>query len=146
MSKSEATRLIGVSLTFLAAILGAAQPNGRVSVHRVNGQRWNTTGPFPVFQNGKIGYIDVSGKLVISAQFERIEECLFSEGLASVSMGAGSFGYIDNVGKFVIAPRKFRRAGPFVGGVAAVENEAGGCGYIDTTGSPLANPSVSGVQ
>jgi hypothetical protein len=50
--------------------------------------------------NGKFGYIDKSGKVVISPQFLYARP--FSEGLAAVANDQFAFGYIDSQGKVVI--------------------------------------------
>ncbi len=83
--------------------------------------------------NGKSGYINQAGKLVIPAEFLDAED--FSEGLAAVQVGGemrwcpeengsrrGSpkrFGYIDKAGKMTITPQ-FEYAGPFREGLANV--------------------------
>src|SRR5690242_17555808 len=54
---------------------------------------------YPVHANGKYGYMDRSGKLVIQPQFDKAEE--FSEGLAPVQAG-NRWGYTDKSGKFAI--------------------------------------------
>ena len=56
----------------------------------------------PSETEGKYGYIDTSGKMIIPPQFEIAED--FSEGLSWVrSWGGGpNFGFIDRTGKMVI--------------------------------------------
>jgi hypothetical protein len=71
---------------------------------------------FPVDKNGKTGYIDQTGKLIIPFQFD--EAWAFSEGLAPVRIGE-DWGYIDASGKIVIKPRFFQ-ASAFSQGFAAV--------------------------
>ena len=46
----------------------------------------------PVKVNGKLGFIDKSGKLVIDAKYDEAEN--FSEGLAGVELN-GKWGYIN---------------------------------------------------
>jgi hypothetical protein len=50
-------------------------------------------------KNGKYGYIDKTGKIVIKPQFDKAYD--FSEGLASISLN-GKWGFIDNTGKIAI--------------------------------------------
>ncbi len=95
---------------------------------------------FVVTVNGKQGYIDKTGKILIQPQFHGASE--FSEGLAIV----GTFenykaGYINKTGKFVIAPQ-FDNAQDFSEGLAAVGFGEYGMhdggehktGFIDKTG------------
>src|SRR4051794_14728675 len=83
----------------------------------------------PVLENGRIGYVNRDGKLVIPAQFQglangpgglaaAISQCFCHEGLAPVQT-AESWGYIDTTGKLAIDPQ-FEGAGSFHGGLAAV--------------------------
>ena len=83
---------------------------------------------YPVDSNGKWGYIDNTGAVVIKPRFE--EAAYFSEGLAPVKL-TGKYGYIDKTGKVVIAPR-FNHAFGFREGVAWVEGAKSG--FIDKTG------------
>jgi hypothetical protein len=56
----------------------------------------------PYVQNGKYGFFDMEGKIVINPQFEYAT--VFRENLALVKTTGenGKWGYIDNTGKFVI--------------------------------------------
>ena len=65
---------------------------------------------------GKLGYIDKTGKVVISQQFDDVSP--FSEGLAWAGIG-DKCGYIDKTGNYVIAPQ-FDGASFFSEGLAAV--------------------------
>jgi hypothetical protein len=60
---------------------------------------------FRIFKNGKFGFIDRSGKVVIEPQFDWVED--FSEGLALVSSN-GTKGFIDKAGKWVLVPKTSR--------------------------------------
>src|SRR5687768_7621289 len=58
---------------------------------------WRAAGDsvYPVRLNGKYGYIDSEGKLVVQPQFDNAAE--FADGLAPVAVGK-SWGYIDRKG------------------------------------------------
>jgi WG containing repeat len=84
---------------------------------------------FQVEQDGKWGFIDSSGKLVIPFKFSKTES--FAEGLAAVQY-RGKWGYIDESGAFSIASQ-FSDAGKFNDGYAAVEVD-GLWGFIDRSG------------
>lgn len=71
---------------------------------------------FQIFENGKTGFINSTGQVVIKPTFLAAGE--FSEGLASARIN-GTYGYIDQTGKFVIQPQ-FDYATPFSEGLAVV--------------------------
>jgi WG containing repeat len=80
-------------------------------------------------KNGKLGFIDRTGKIVIPAKFDSAHK--FSEGLAAVNIGA-KWGFIDPSGKIVI-PARFDYVYNFSDGLAAVEVDRK-WGFIDSTG------------
>jgi WG containing repeat len=112
---------------------------------------------FPVWdKDGKEGFIDVNGNVVIKPQFEAVGE--FSEGLAPVMIG-DKWGYINRKGKVLIAPR-WRQSeqgwkstvSPFYQGLAIVIEAvrwnvvddsnyyAYKCGYINQKGEYVIQP------
>jgi hypothetical protein len=100
---------------------------------------------FPIIQNGKIGYIDQTGKIVISPQFDvgflnqsTLNVVRFSEGLAVVKV-KGKWGYIDKTGAVVIKP-VYTDAWPFSEGLAEVRVTDGRSGYIDKSGKMIVAP------
>jgi WG containing repeat len=95
---------------------------------------------FPVRQDGKWGYIDKAGQLVIGFQYD--DAAGFSDGLAAV-MVDGRWGYVDESGSMVIAPQ-FDAAGSFFDGLAAVGGVGmfdGFDGFIDNTGRLVIPPN-----
>ncbi|MDD5361746.1 MAG: WG repeat-containing protein [Ignavibacteria bacterium] len=68
------------------------------------------------FENGKVGFIDTTGKVVIKARFAQTGD--FSEGLAPARL-KGLYGYIDTTGEYVIPP-KYDFASSFKEGFAIV--------------------------
>ncbi len=112
---------------------------------------------FRIWDNdGKEGFIDVNGNIVIKPQFDAVGE--FSEGLAPVLIG-DKWGYINQKGEVVIAPR-WRQSeqgwkqivSPFYQGLAIVIEAvrwdvvddsnyyAYKCGYINTKGEYVIQP------
>lgn len=83
----------------------------------------------PVRKNGKYGYINTSGRVVIPFQFDLGGR--FSGGYASVIIGR-KHGYINRAGKFIINPR-FDYAWEFQGGVAKIL-KGNRFGYVNTRG------------
>jgi hypothetical protein len=104
------------------------------SVPRPSGKILGNDNPpslFPVRIDGKFGYIDKKGKLVLKAEFGGASR--FSQGLAAVQLRKGDrVGYIDETGTLVI-PTQFELADPFSEGCAAVM-KGRKWGYIDRTG------------
>lgn len=94
----------------------------------------------PIQQNGKWGYIDSTGKIVIRPQFVWAEE--FSEGLAAIENENGKHGYIDETGALVIEA-KFENWTNFWEGLAAVSIDFE-WGYIDKTGKWAIPPQFAG--
>lgn len=102
---------------------------------------------FPIDKNGKAGYIDHTGKVIIPPKFD--EAWQFSEGLAPARIGQ-DWGYIDTTGRFIIKPQFFE-AWLFKGGRARVgiywkrrkiiRSTVGDYGYIDKSGRVLKRQS-----
>jgi hypothetical protein len=88
-------------------------------------------------ENGKFGYIDRSGKLVIPCIYENTYG--FTEGLAAVKV-KGKIGYIDVTGKMVIPPT-FDDAYAFFEGLAWVRI-SGLYAWIDRTGKVVIEPQA----
>lgn len=86
-------------------------------------------------REGKIGYVDRSGRVIVESDFERADQ--FSDGFAAVKM-AGRWGYIDKNGKVAIEPI-FERAERFREGHASVIRE-GGWVTIDAQGIEVPTP------
>lgn len=84
-----------------------------------------------VDNNGKCGYIDKTGRLVIPCQWKGAGN--FFDGLAAVEDANGKYGFIDKTGKLVI-PCKWGNAGFFHEGQAQVRDANDNWFYIDTTG------------
>jgi hypothetical protein len=105
---------------------------------------------FSIEQNGKMGFIDNTGSVVIPPQFKgSIYSTFFSEGLTPVVI-SDKWGYIDRTGRVVIRPA-FYQAGPFSGGLAPIAVMRKGpdqesqrsdvkYGYIDKTGRVVIKP------
>ncbi|HIZ85640.1 MAG TPA: WG repeat-containing protein [Candidatus Coprenecus stercoravium] len=85
-----------------------------------------------VRKDGKYGYIDVSGRLVIPVKYQ--DAGAFSAGLAPVCL-YGKYGYVDKSGEMVV-PFKYSYAFPFSEGLAAVELN-GKVAYIGPDGKTV---------
>ena len=85
----------------------------------------------PIQKDGKWGFIDKTGRVVIKPQFYWVHE--FSEGLAVFDTEDGKYGYIDKTGTVVIPPT-LDRAEPFSEGLAPAANDFV-WGYIDRSGN-----------
>lgn len=85
-----------------------------------------------VRKDGRYGYIDVSGRLVIPVKYQ--DAGAFSAGLAPVCL-YGKYGYVDKSGEMVV-PFKYSYAFPFSEGLAAVELN-GKVAYIGPDGKTV---------
>lgn len=81
--------------------------------------------------NGKYGFIDETGKVVIPCQWNSVG--LFCEGLASVMDDNRRCGFIDKTGKIVV-PCRWRSVYDFKDGKAEVQDDNGKWHKIDKTG------------
>ena len=102
---------------------------------------WFSEGMAAVCANGKWGYIDENGTLVIQAMYDEVGN--FSEGLANVKVNS-KYGFIAKTGRMVIQP-VYDFADRFSEGLApfGIYNIAGkniNCGYIDKTGQKVIQP------
>lgn len=86
----------------------------------------------PYKNNGKYGFVDKGGNVVISCQWEDVGR--FCEGLAIVKDSIGKKGYIDKTGSVVI-PCQWRDADPFRDGMARVKDANGKYGYLNKGGN-----------
>ncbi|MBU1626319.1 WG repeat-containing protein, partial [bacterium] len=97
---------------------------------------------YPVTVDGKLGYIDKTGKIIIEPQFQSADRQdlyvgQFSEGLAFVRLD-NKFGYIDMTGNIVVET-KFDGAYQFSEGLARIKIE-GKYGFIDKQGNIVIKP------
>ncbi len=67
-------------------------------------------------KDGKQGLIDKSGVVVVPPTYLNVDS--FSDGLATVALGNGLYGYIDVFGKMVIQPEVRHKFYPFQDGMA----------------------------
>lgn len=91
-----------------------------------------------VEQNGKWGYIDKNGKLVIPLQFDSASP--FVDRIARVSLG-NQVGYIDRHGTYIVTPQ-FSAGGYFHEGLAPAKDSQG-WGFINTAGKFIIKPKFS---
>src|SRR5437879_136591 len=68
----------------------------------IGGQAPKESGLYPVVQNGKWGYMNRSGKIIINPQFDGA--LCFSEALALVIVGK-KVGYVNTNGEYVVNPQ-----------------------------------------
>ncbi len=95
----------------------------------------------PVVADGKWGYIDAKGVMVIRPQWDDAGE--FSEGLAAVRSGE-AWGIVDAAGS-VIAKPAFEKVGLASGGLVRVL-EAGRWGYLDRKGAKAIAPAFDAAM
>lgn len=95
---------------------------------------------YSVKKDGKYGYINQTGQMIIEPQYE--SAAAFSEGLALVRV-LGKYGYADMMGNLVI-PFQYTLAASFSEGLARVQTTADAkMGYIDSTGKMAFPPAYA---
>jgi len=92
-----------------------------------------TEGLGRVKQNGKYGFVDKTGKLLIPAKFDAADA--FTEGFAAVFADGKSF-FIDKKGTDVFK-KTFKTLSAFSNGLALCSNDGGQRGFIDSKGNPV---------
>lgn len=121
--------LAGLSLVYGVPVFGAIQSRAKPV--------GTPDKLFPVTFQGKSGYIDRTGKVIISPRFDAAYS--FYEGLGCVTVG-NHRGYINAKGDFVIKPQ-FRSVSMFSEGVAVnMISGSAKYGYIDKSGEFVIEP------
>ena len=96
---------------------------------------------FQYMDNGKTGFRDLDGKIVIKAIYESAE--MFSEGFSAVQVGE-KWGLIDESGKYIIEP-KFEYLGSVHSGLASFRaNDK--YGFVDIKGQEKIKPQFDWVD
>lgn len=95
----------------------------------------------PIQQNGKYGYADKTGKVVVSPQFDEVRN--FTNGMGMVKLN-NKYGFVDRTGKLVI-PLTFDDAQEFSEGLASVK-VGNKWGYIDKTGKVVISPQYDDAR
>jgi hypothetical protein len=95
-------------------------------------------------KDGKRGYLDESGKVVIPCQYEMALD--FSEGRAAVKQG-GKWGFIDREGRAVV-PFRYEEADSFHEGMARVWRRGSPslAGYVNAEGQEAVPAAYPGAQ
>jgi len=99
-------------------------------------------------RDGKRGFVDATGKVIIKHQFDRAWKFDESLGYARVSKkvnGLELFGFIDKCANGKV-PLKYTAARDFKEGFAAVRSQNGKWGFVNTVGEELFTPRYSGVR
>lgn len=92
------------------------------------------------YKNGRYGFLDASGKIVIPAKYLTVHD--FHEGLAAVATRIDNqilWGFIDINGEYVIEPKYSHMPSDFHEGFAVVIKRDGTYCYIDKTGTVRAD-------
>lgn len=97
---------------------------------------------FQVMENGKTGFRDLDGKVVIKPIYDNAE--MFSEGLSTVQIG-NRYGLIDETGRYVLPLREMEYLGSVHNGLASFRaNDR--YGFIDTSGQEKIKPIFDWVD
>ena len=93
--------VLALTMAFAPALCGAEAGNQTVWVGEMEIALPFREGLALVKQNGKVGFIDKAGNMVVEPQWDVAYS--FSDGLAAVAL-RGKWGYIDQTGNVVIQP------------------------------------------
>ncbi len=97
----------------------------------------------PILLNGSWGFINTSGTIVITPQFDQARDA--SEKIAAVQQGT-LWGYVQtNPAKLIIEPQ-YISVGDFENGLAPVQLPGQQYGYIDESGSFVIEPQFDFAQ
>lgn len=139
-------RLIWAPLVVVAFILPSCS---RQSPPEENDDRLAFNGYLPIVKDGKLGFIDGSGRVVIQPQFELTAGLMlggehFAEGLEPLQVG-GQWGFIGTDGTFRINPQFDGVQLGFSDGLVAVRSN-GRWGYLDPSGTLVINPQFNAAR
>ncbi len=115
-------------------------PSTKSSVEQSELAESNKVELVPIIQNGKAGFADKDGKVVIPCEYDFVAN--FSEGLAQVANKNGNLwkcGFIDESGNIVV-PLNYADAHEFKEGMAAVRKVTDGVskhGFVDNHGKEV---------
>lgn len=121
----------------ILALVIAVVMGGVIALVATNSSKWESISNYSeglaavLDSNGKWGFIDRTGRLVIPGQWDVVGS--FSEGLAEVEKALDKCGFIDKTGKVVITCN-WNLARPFKEGLAHVVDANSKDGYIDKMG------------
>lgn len=108
------------------------------------------TALFPFKHGGKVGFIDVMGKVVIEPKFDYnmftdfSTEYVFKDGTAVVNV-QGKNGIINTTGAWVVKP-KYSDMANYSGGLASFQTSEGKCGFVDKTGKVVIAPQYAWAE
>lgn len=139
-------RLIWVPLVVVAFVLPSCS---RQPPPEENDDRLAFHGYLPIVKDGKLGFIDGSGRVVIQPQFELTAGLMlagehFAEGLEPLQVG-GQWGFIGTDGKFRVNPQFDGVQLGFSDGLVAVRSN-GRWGYLDPSGTVVINPQFNAAR
>jgi hypothetical protein len=97
---------------------------------------------FQVMENGKTGFRDLDGNIVIQPIYDNAE--MFSEGLSTVQIG-NKYGLIDETGRYVLPLQDMEYLGSVHNGLASFRSNDK-YGFIDTTGQEKIKPQFNWVD
>ena len=132
MNKKLQTIALIISLLSLFALSGCAVVDGFKGDNDDASETLH-----PVLLNGKWGYINTSGNMVIEPNFD--EARAFSDGYAAVRQGT-NWGYVSEETKALAIPVSFSVAGDFSGELAPAQQPGQSYGFINTSGEFVIAP------
>ena len=121
---------LGAAAVLVAAVVVALMLKRSAEPSDVIVDNTPTIALFPVSENGKWGYIDVSGNMIIAPQYDEVRD--FREGMAAV-MVDDLWGFINTSGETVV-PLEYEFVYDYSEGLAKVSHRGRIGYYVDKTG------------
>ncbi|MCB9357734.1 MAG: WG repeat-containing protein [Calditrichaeota bacterium] len=128
--KSQHFAFLLVACLFLAGCKTKEKPVATPPKTEVTKKQNLAHNLYPVFENGKWGFVDENGDMAVEPQYEWADA--MTEGMARVKQN-DKWGYVNLAGQLVVEP-KYERARRYTEGHGAVR-ENGKYGYLDRSGN-----------
>ena len=125
---------------------GGLNNDGKLSVSTIYDELTDFNGGYALGKRHKVYYVvDKNGKEIPIEGHQIIYIKHFTEGLAPIEVKGQKYGFVDTLGKVVIAPQ-FKTVGYFSGGYAWARTKSNTIGFINKKGEWVVEPQFAVVN